>query len=66
MFICLYSSTGDCDFEQESGVCTWTNDKTFQDDFDWVIGFGGTPGGSTGPSKDHTKGTEKGELKSKK
>ncbi|XP_072014822.1 MAM and LDL-receptor class A domain-containing protein 1-like [Amphiura filiformis] len=52
---------GDCDFEQESGVCTWTNaDNILQDNFDWIVGFGGTPGGSTGPSKDHTKGTDKG------
>ncbi|EDO47787.1 predicted protein [Nematostella vectensis] len=43
-----------CDFEKDDW-CTWTNDKA-EDDFDWIVGSGGTPSGYTGPSTDHTTG----------
>lgn len=45
---------GYCDFERDD-VCTWTNDQ-LEDDFDWLIGSGGTPSQYTGPSTDHTTG----------
>ena len=45
---------GDCDFE-DADMCSWTNGRA--DDFDWIIGRGGTPSFFTGPSIDHTTGT---------
>jgi len=48
---------GSCDFE--SGMCTWTNDLT-GDDFDWLRVNGATDSTGTGPTVDHTFGSDKG------
>jgi hypothetical protein len=45
-----------CDFER--AMCQWTQDGT--DSFDWVRQAGRTPSGGTGPSLDHTVGTNTG------
>eukprot|EP00795_Rhopilema_esculentum_P012712 gene12712-3431_t len=45
---------GDCDFE-DGDTCSWTNSQA--DDFDWIVGRGGTPSFLTGPRIDHTTGT---------
>ena len=50
---------GDCDFE-DGDTCSWTNSQT--DDFDWIVGRGGTPSFLTGPRIDHTTGTGAGKL----
>lgn len=43
-----------CQFEDTtSPMCYWTNSKS--DDFDWIIGSGGTPSQGTGPRFDHTR-----------
>ncbi|XP_006821082.1 MAM and LDL-receptor class A domain-containing protein 2-like [Saccoglossus kowalevskii] len=47
---------GSCDFEK--GLCSWKN--TFGDSMDWVENKGRTGTGGTGPSTDHTLGTEYG------
>lgn len=51
---------GDCDFE--NGLCTWVNAAVSDglDQFDWIIGKGGTTSRFTGPSVDHTTGTTQG------
>lgn len=46
-------SAGNCDFD-DGTMCTWKNLRN--DDFDWLIGSGGTGTSFTGPSSDHTKG----------
>ncbi|XP_066300036.1 MAM and LDL-receptor class A domain-containing protein 1-like [Branchiostoma lanceolatum] len=51
------STAGNCNFE--NGLCTWTNNGP-DDDFDWLIGRGGTNSQFTGPSVDHTLGTDQG------
>ena len=51
---------GDCNFD--SGMCTWSNDKS-GDDFDWVRQQGGD---SNNPPTDHTTGTGKGKTKQMK
>ena len=48
---------GDCNFE--TGSCTWVNDF-IGDDFDWLRGNGATSSQFTGPSTDHTLGTQAG------
>ena len=53
------SLSGDCDFE--GGLCSWSNDRT-GDDFDWILGQGGTPSSNTGPSVDHTLGSSQGKV----
>ena len=55
MYSCLL--IGNCDFE--TGMCTYMNVKV-NDQFDWLIGTGGTTSRFTGPSVDHTVGTDKG------
>ncbi len=50
---------GCCDFE--TGFCTWTNNID-GDDVNWILDTGGTPSGTTGPTKDHTLGTSLGKL----
>ncbi|XP_070536976.1 tyrosine-protein kinase receptor-like [Ptychodera flava] len=47
-----------CDFEDEN-MCGWFNEAT-DDDFDWKRHFGRTPTKNTGPSRDHTLGTDQG------
>lgn len=47
---------GDCTFE--NGMCTWVNTKG--DVFDWTRNSGSTPSLQTGPSVDHTLGTDYG------
>ena len=42
-------------------MCTYMNVKT-GDQFDWLIGSGGTTSQFTGPSVDHTTGTKTGEY----
>lgn len=49
----------DCDFEKD--LCLWKQAKTL-DDFDWLRGSGGTSSSFTGPSIDHTIGTDKGQC----
>lgn len=49
---------GNCDFELDT--CTWTN--TGGDNFDWMRTRGSTPSSYTGPSSDHTQGTNEGKL----
>ena len=46
-----------CDFEN-TAICGYTQDKT--DNFQWLRKTGGTSTGSTGPSSDHTTGTNSG------
>ena len=50
---------GDCTFEK--GRCTWLEEKG-TDTFDWQLGSGATVSFSTGPSSDHTLGTDQGEF----
>lgn len=45
---------GDCDFE--NGFCSYVQD-TSEDDIDWDLGSGNTPGFRTGPHVDHTTNT---------
>ncbi|KAJ8050465.1 MAM and LDL-receptor class A domain-containing protein 2 [Holothuria leucospilota] len=47
---------GSCTFED--GTCVWANSHF--DDMDWLENSGRTISGSTGPSADHTLGTEDG------
>ncbi|XP_076802493.1 MAM and LDL-receptor class A domain-containing protein 1-like [Clavelina lepadiformis] len=49
---------GHCDFE--SGLCGWFNSRNEGDDFDWIRSSGATPSAYTGPTADHTTGTDKG------
>ncbi|XP_057298293.1 MAM and LDL-receptor class A domain-containing protein 2-like isoform X2 [Hydractinia symbiolongicarpus] len=52
---------GDCSFE--GGMCSWRNVKSSSlDQFDWIMGSGSTPSIFTGPSKDHTTGTNAGKY----
>ena len=46
-----------CTFEQDT--CSWSN-VLIGDDFDWQRDNGGTPSSTTGPSVDHTFGTQAG------
>ena len=46
---------GNCDFEQ-ADVCSWSQDM-LEDEFDWTLGSGHTPGLRTGPHVDHTTNT---------
>ena len=48
----LAQNVGNCNFENPSGLCGYTQDKT--DDFDWWRYNGGTASSGTGPSSDHT------------
>lgn len=47
----LYWFVGNCDFESRT-FCTWVNLQN--DDFDWLVGSGGTASSFTGPQQDHT------------
>ncbi|XP_077978860.1 MAM and LDL-receptor class A domain-containing protein 1-like [Glandiceps talaboti] len=49
---------GNCNFEG-GNTCTWTNTAS-GDDFDWLLGQGSTDSSFTGPSVDHTLGTDQG------
>ena len=55
LLICQFSAAR-CTFE--SNQCGWTN--TDKDNFDWKRKQGSTPSIGTGPSVDHTLGTNKG------
>uniref|UniRef100_A0AAQ5YMQ9 MAM domain-containing protein n=1 Tax=Amphiprion ocellaris TaxID=80972 RepID=A0AAQ5YMQ9_AMPOC len=44
-----------CNFEQ--GLCSWTQERSGLDMFDWTRIQGPTPSFNTGPWKDHTRGT---------
>nr|XP_006821080.1 PREDICTED: apical endosomal glycoprotein-like [Saccoglossus kowalevskii] len=46
-----------CNFE--SGKCTWSN-NIIGDELDWVLNTGGSGSSRSGPSKDHTIGTDEG------
>ena len=46
---------GSCDFEL-GNLCSWSQDMS-EDDFDWLLGSGATPGFNTGPKVDHTTNT---------
>ena len=50
---------GFCNFE--SDMCLWHNDKT-SDNFDFVRIKGSTTSNYTGPSTDHTLGTQQGTM----
>lgn len=50
----------DCDFEKDE--CLWKQAKGKLDDFDWLRGKGGTQSRFTGPTVDHTLGTDKGNI----
>ena len=56
MFVICQFSAARCTFE--SNQCGWTN--TDKDNFDWKRKQGSTPTIGTGPSVDHTLGTNKG------
>ena len=47
---------GVCDFEID--FCGWTHDLT--GDYNWTRDAGGTPSSGTGPKRDHSTGTDKG------
>ncbi|XP_035673104.1 uncharacterized protein LOC118413683 [Branchiostoma floridae] len=47
--------TFDCDFETD--MCGWTQNSQLQDNFDWTRHRGSTGSVDTGPSFDHTMGT---------
>ncbi|XP_070567019.1 MAM and LDL-receptor class A domain-containing protein 2-like [Ptychodera flava] len=47
----------ECDFE-DNHLCDWTQES--DDDFDWTWGSGSTVTPGTGPSVDHTTGTDQG------
>lgn len=49
---------GNCDFDQMS-MCSWTQGMK-EDDFDWTLGSGNTPGFNTGPSVDHSSNSSTG------
>uniref|UniRef100_H2YIR2 MAM domain-containing protein n=1 Tax=Ciona savignyi TaxID=51511 RepID=H2YIR2_CIOSA len=49
---------GNCDFE--AGLCGWHNTYGEGDDFDWIWSSGATPSAYTGPTADHTTGTDEG------
>ncbi|XP_068678798.1 meprin A subunit alpha-like isoform X2 [Montipora foliosa] len=49
----------DCDFDYTDGFCHWTKNPVLNVGFQWLIGTGSTPSGSTGPSADHTTGSGK-------
>lgn len=48
-----------CDFE--SNLCGYVNDKS-GDNFDWTRQTGRTASSNTGPSSDHTLGTNSGKI----
>ncbi|KAH3799942.1 hypothetical protein DPMN_153566 [Dreissena polymorpha] len=55
-----------CDFNADT-LCSWRNVRDLKageisDDFDWTLYGGSTPTDDTGPSFDHTTGTEKGKY----
>lgn len=59
MWLSASNSQGFCDFED--GLCTWINEDG-KDELDWNIDYDGTSTDDTGPSVDHTLGTEFGEY----
>lgn len=61
LFHLLYFLTApelQCNFEQ--GLCSWTQEQSGGDVFDWTLIQGPTPTFNTGPWKDHTLGTSSG------
>lgn len=50
-------SKWDCTFEKD--FCNWNNSK--EDDFNWSRQSGGTSSVGTGPTSDHTTGSQKGQ-----
>lgn len=54
----LPPSKWDCNFEQD--FCNWNNSK--EDDFNWWRQSGGSPSIGTGPTADHTTGSQKGQY----
>lgn len=56
--VSILISASKCDFEL--GLCGYTQVKT--DVFDWSRSIGGTSSSGTGPSSDHTYGTNRGKL----
>ncbi|XP_071956925.1 MAM and LDL-receptor class A domain-containing protein 1-like [Antedon mediterranea] len=52
---------GQCDFEYGTAYCGY-NQESQSDDFDWKLGSGGTSTINTGPSTDHTTGTNTGKY----
>ncbi|XP_070566390.1 MAM and LDL-receptor class A domain-containing protein 1-like [Ptychodera flava] len=55
--VCPVPAEIDCDFEDDH-ICGYSQDSS--DDFDWSRGSGDTLSNNTGPSYDHTLGTDKG------
>jgi len=57
----LFNVPGDCTFD--SNLCGWTNARNGREDvFDWTRNKGVTTSSNTGPSVDHTTGSNKGIL----
>lgn len=48
--------TGSCNFETD--MCGWMDAS--DDDFDWTLYRGSTSSGGTGPTSDHTRGSNLG------
>lgn len=55
---CLTAPELQCNFEQ--GLCSWKQEQSGGDVFDWSLIQGPTPTFNTGPWKDHTLGTSSG------
>lgn len=55
---CLTAPELQCNFEQ--GLCSWKQEKSGVDVFDWTRIQGPTPSFNTGPWRDHTLGTSYG------
>ncbi|XP_077864896.1 meprin A subunit beta-like [Saccoglossus kowalevskii] len=56
--VCQETTTLLCDLSD--GLCGFTQDMN--DNFDWVLHWGSTPSAYTGPTIDHTTGTNKGKY----
>ena len=50
---------GSCDFER-GDLCTWKQENSGNDDWDWSLNKGSTGSVGTGPEGDHTLGDERG------
>lgn len=53
--LCLAAPELQCNFEE--GLCSWKQEQSGGDVFDWTLIQGPTPTFNTGPWKDHTLGT---------
>ena len=59
-FLLVVFANLSCSFEE--GFCGWKNLRGSRvDQFDWTLWNGSTPSRNTGPAKDHTLGTSKGD-----